>query len=98
MPLWVLAAYLAAQLNLPWLAALHTRAPWLTFAGLTALVVTVDCLRGVLPLLAYLNMLFLWCAVQQLGFIVADGPRLLPGRRHASLESGFESRKPAPMH
>ena len=80
MPLWFLAAYLAAQLNLPWLAALHTRAPWLTFAGLTALVVTVDCLRGVLPLLAYLNMLFLWCAVQQLGFIMADGPRLLPGR------------------
>ena len=80
MPLWFLAAYLAAQLNLPWLAALHTRAPWLTFAGLTALVVTVDCLRGVLPLLAYLNMLFLWCAVQQLGFIVADGPRLLPSR------------------
>ena len=80
MPLWFLAAYLAAQLNLPWLAALHARAPWLTFAGLTALVVTVDCLRGVLPLLAYLNMLFLWCAVQQLGFIVADGPRLLPGR------------------
>jgi peptidoglycan/LPS O-acetylase OafA/YrhL len=80
MPLWFLAAYLAAQLNLPWLAALHTRAPWLTLAGLTALVVTVDCLRGVLPLLAYLNMLFLWCAVQQLGFIVADGPRLLPGR------------------
>jgi hypothetical protein len=80
MPLWFLAAYLGAQLNLPWLAALHARAPWLTFAGLTALVVTVDCLRGVLPLLAYLNMLFLWCAVQQLGFIVADGPRLLPGR------------------
>ena len=80
MPLWFLAAYLAAQLNLPWLAALHARAPWMTFAGLTALVVTVDCLRGVLPLLAYLNMLFLWCAVQQLGFIVADGPRLLPGR------------------
>ena len=27
MPLWFLAAYLAAQLNLPWLAALHGRAP-----------------------------------------------------------------------
>ena len=33
MPLWFLAAYLAAQLNLPWLAALHARAPWLTLAG-----------------------------------------------------------------
>ena len=80
MPLWFLAAYLAAQLNLPWLAALHARAPWLTLAGLTALVVAVDCLRGVLPLLAYLNMVFLWCAVQQLGFLVADGRPLRPGR------------------
>ena len=35
MPLWFLAAYLAAQLNLPLLARLHARAPWLTLAGLT---------------------------------------------------------------
>jgi peptidoglycan/LPS O-acetylase OafA/YrhL len=80
MPLWFLAAYLAAQLNLPWLAALHERAPWLTLAGLISLVVTVDCLRGILPELAYLNMLFVWCAVQQLGFIVADNPAFRPGR------------------
>ena len=33
-----------------------------------------------LPPLAYLNMVFLWCAVQQLGFIVADGRQLTPGR------------------
>lgn len=72
MPLWFLAAYLAAQLNIPLLAALHHRAPWLTLAGLTALVVAVDCLRGALPLLAYVNMVFLWCAVQQVGFILAD--------------------------
>ena len=80
MPLWFLAAYLAAQLNLPWLAALHDRAPWLTLAGLTSLVVAVDCLRGVLPAVAYLNMVFLWCAVQQLGFIVADSRPLHPSR------------------
>ncbi|RKR19893.1 acyltransferase-like protein [Arthrobacter oryzae] len=80
MPLWFLAAYLAAQLNLPWLAALHGRAPWLTLAGLTSLVVAVDCLRGVLPMLAYLNMVFLWCAVQQIGFIVADSRPLHPSR------------------
>jgi peptidoglycan/LPS O-acetylase OafA/YrhL len=76
MPLWFLAAYLAAQLNLPMFAALHARAPRLTLAGLACLVITVDCLRGALPLLAYLNMVFLWCAVQQLGFFLADG-RLL---------------------
>ncbi|WP_426997829.1 acyltransferase family protein [Pseudarthrobacter sp. N5] len=73
MPLWFLATYLAAQLNIPLLARLHARAPWLTFGGLAALVVTVDCLRGALPLLAYANLVFLWCAVQQLGFLVADG-------------------------
>lgn len=73
MPLWFLAAYLAAQLNLPWLAALHARAPWLTLAALVALVVAVDCLRGAVPGLAYANMVFLWCAVQQLGFLLADG-------------------------
>ncbi|XAS67738.1 acyltransferase [Micrococcaceae bacterium Sec5.7] len=73
MPLWFLATYLAAQLNIPLLARLHTRAPWLTFAGLVVLVVAVDCFRGALPLLAYANLIFLWCAVQQLGFLMADG-------------------------
>ncbi|HYH75998.1 MAG TPA: acyltransferase [Arthrobacter sp.] len=73
MPLWFLAAYLAAQLNIPLLARFHERAPWLTLAALAALVVAVDCLRGALPVLAYTNMVFLWCAVQQLGFLMADG-------------------------
>ncbi|MDQ1623996.1 MAG: hypothetical protein QOH19_2414 [Actinomycetota bacterium] len=80
MPLWFLAAYLAAQLNLPLLAALHSRAPWPALAGLASLVVAVDCLRGVLPLLAHANMIFLWCAVQQLGFIMADSRLLRLGR------------------
>jgi hypothetical protein len=31
-------------------------------------------------MLAYLNMVFLWCAVQQLGFIVADSRPLHPSR------------------
>ncbi len=73
MPLWFLAAYLAAQLNIPLLARFHGRAPWLTFTALAALVIAVDCLRGALPLLAYANLVFLWCAVQQLGFLMADG-------------------------
>ncbi|MDN4642869.1 acyltransferase family protein [Arthrobacter sp. PsM3] len=81
MPLWFLAAYLAAQLNLPLLARLHGRAPWLTLAVLTSLVVAVDCLRGTMPALANLNMVFLWCAVQQLGFFLADGGPLVLGRR-----------------
>ncbi|MBT2567933.1 acyltransferase [Arthrobacter sp. ISL-85] len=73
MPLWFLAAYLAAQLNIPVLAALHARAPWLAIGLLTALVVAVDCLRGALPDLANINLVFVWCAVQQLGFLAADG-------------------------
>jgi fucose 4-O-acetylase-like acetyltransferase len=73
MPLWFLAAYLAAQLNIPLLVGLHRRAPWLTLLGLVALVVTVDCFRGAFPTFAYINMVFVWCAVQQLGFFLADG-------------------------
>lgn len=73
MPLWFLAAYLAAQLNIPALAALHARAPWLEIGMLTGLVVAVDCLRGALPELANANLVFVWCAVQQLGFLAADG-------------------------
>ena len=73
MPLWFLAAYLAAQLNVPLLARFHARAPWLTVGVLTALVVAVDCLRGALPLLAYANLVFVWSTVQQLGFLMADG-------------------------
>ncbi|TLM75538.1 acyltransferase [Pseudarthrobacter sp. NamB4] len=73
MPLWFLAAYLTAQLNIPLLAAFHARSPWLAMGVLSALVVVVDCLRGTLPLLAYANLVFLWCAVQQLGFLAADG-------------------------
>ncbi|MGN7149940.1 acyltransferase family protein [Arthrobacter sp. SAFR-179] len=73
MPLWFLAAYLAAQLNIPVLAALHDRAPWLTLGLLIALVVAVDCLRGAVPDVANANLVFVWCAVQQLGFLAADG-------------------------
>ncbi|MFE4196175.1 acyltransferase [Paenarthrobacter sp. NPDC056912] len=73
MPLWFLAAYLTAQLSVPLLARLHERAPLLTFASLVVLVITVDSLRGAVPVLAFTNMIFVWCAVQQLGFLMADG-------------------------
>ncbi|MEZ2391858.1 acyltransferase [bacterium RCC_150] len=73
MPLWFLAAYLATQLSVPLLARLHGHAPWLTLGGLVAAVITLDSLRGAFPLLAFVNMLFVWCAVQQFGFFIADG-------------------------
>ncbi|WP_347109239.1 acyltransferase [Paenarthrobacter sp. S56] len=73
MPLWFLAAYLTAQLSIPLMARFHQRAPKLTFCVLVVLVITVDSLRGTLPVLAFVNMVFVWCAVQQLGFFMADG-------------------------
>ncbi|AFR27198.1 acyltransferase [Arthrobacter sp. Rue61a] len=73
MPLWFLAAYLTAQLSIPVMARLHERAPFLTFTALVALIITVDSLRGAIPVLAFANMVFVWCAVQQLGFLMADG-------------------------
>ncbi|WP_423183100.1 acyltransferase family protein [Arthrobacter sp. NyZ413] len=73
MPLWFLAAYLATQLSVPLLARLHARSPWLTLGGLVTAVITVDSLRGAFPVLASLNMLFVWCSVQQFGFFIADG-------------------------
>ena len=41
----------------------------------------VDCLRGALPQLAYANLVFVWCSVQQLGFLMADGHFARPGPR-----------------
>lgn len=78
MPLWFLAAYLTAQLAVPLTARLHSRASWLTLSLLTACIITIDSLRGALPMLAYLNLVFVWWAVQQLGFFLADG--LFAGR------------------
>ncbi|WP_284977048.1 acyltransferase [Arthrobacter sp. efr-133-TYG-104] len=73
MPLWFLAAYLTAQLSIPVMSRLHGRAPMLTLAVLVVLIIAVDSLRGALPILAFINMIFVWCAVQQLGFLRADG-------------------------
>ncbi|MGR0160594.1 acyltransferase family protein [Paenarthrobacter nitroguajacolicus] len=73
MPLWFLAAYLTAQLSIPLMARLHDLAPFLTFAALVAMIITIDSLRGAIPVLAFANMIFVWCAVQQLGFLMADG-------------------------
>lgn len=73
MPLWFLAAYLTAQLSIPLLAWLHERAPFPTLAALVTLIIAIDSLRGALPVLAFANMIFVWCAVQQLGFLMADG-------------------------
>lgn len=82
-PLWFLGAFLICQLAAPPLLSLHERAPRATVAVLFAGVVLVDVLRyGIAgapvdqsgaSVLGYLNLLFMWPLVQQLGFWYADG-------------------------
>ena len=74
-PLWFLAAYTLCQALVPAAVALHTRAPVRTVVGLFAGVLLVDALQfgfGA-PALGYLNLVFVWVLVQQLGFWYADG-------------------------
>lgn len=82
-PLWFLGAYLICQLAAPVLLRGHERAPRMTVGLLFAAVVAVDVAQFTLPdipldpsgmsVLGYLNLLFAWPLVQQLGFWYADG-------------------------
>ncbi|CAH0141739.1 hypothetical protein SRABI76_00562 [Microbacterium oxydans] len=74
-PLWFLAVFLLCQALLPAFAAAHERAPFLTVAALVAAAVGVDALRAVsgIDAVGFLNLAFVWLALQQLGFFLADG-------------------------
>ncbi|PTT22361.1 acyltransferase [Microbacterium sp. HMWF026] len=75
MPLWFLAAYLLCQLVVPVAVSAHDRAPRLSLGILLSATIAVDALRfstGI-ELLGYLNMLFVWPLIQQLGFWYRDG-------------------------
>lgn len=74
-PLWFLAAYTFSQAYLPGMAALHSRAPVRTLAGLAAVAVALDVVRYStgMPVLGLLNMIFVWLFIQQLGIWAADG-------------------------
>jgi len=82
-PLWFLCAYLICQLFAPLLLDRHERAPRATLLVLFAAVVVVDVVQFTIPgvprdpagmsLLGYLNLLFVWPLVQQLGYWYADG-------------------------
>jgi fucose 4-O-acetylase-like acetyltransferase len=74
-PLWFIAAYCLCQALMPAMARLHERAPALTPAVLFGGVIVVDAARyssGVTQV-GYLNMVFVWLLVQQIGFWYADG-------------------------
>ena len=82
-PMWFLAVYLFVVLLVP-----LTRAAWRRFGiwscwALVALAVVVDLLRfhdGHRPAIGWLNYLFVWVAMHQLGYLWRDG-RLAGPRR-----------------
>ncbi|MGO2112069.1 MAG: acyltransferase family protein [Pseudoclavibacter sp.] len=83
-PLWFLGVYLLCSAAVPFVARAHERAPWLALGGLVAAAVGVEAARVVtgIDAIGFANLLFVWLAVQQLGFFIADGStkRLPRGR------------------
>lgn len=73
-PLWFLGVFLLCQALLPMLAAAHGRAPRSTLAALVAASLAVDGLRALTGVdgLGFLNLAFVWLALQQTGFFLAD--------------------------
>ena len=74
-PMWFLGAYLGTAALVPLLARAHDAAPKTTLAGLLAVAFAVDLLvigTGIAAL-GFLNLAFVWLALQQLGFWYADG-------------------------
>ncbi|RVX42502.1 acyltransferase-like protein [Nonomuraea polychroma] len=73
--LWFLAVYLIAVVATPYALRLHERHGWRVPAALAAGAVVTDVVRfsaGFEPV-GYLNVVFVWLAVHQLGFFYADG-------------------------
>ena len=83
-PMWFLAVYLLVVLLVP-----VTRAAWKRFGiwsywALVAAAICVDALRfydGHRPAVGWINYLFVWVAMHQLGYLWRDGR--LAGPRHA---------------
>lgn len=89
-PLWFLGVFLLCQTLLPLLASAHERAPHRTITVLAAAAIAVDVMRAVTGLegLGFLNLAFVWMALQQLGFFLADG-RIDALRRRTRAAAGF---------
>ncbi|MEV4175835.1 acyltransferase [Nonomuraea sp. NPDC049709] len=73
--LWFLAVYLIAVTATPYALRLHERYGWRVPAVLAAGAVLVDVARFAtgFEAVGYLNVLFVWLAVHQLGFFYAEG-------------------------
>ncbi|GAA4163900.1 hypothetical protein GCM10022286_25010 [Gryllotalpicola daejeonensis] len=74
-PLWFFAAYLLCQACAPVMVGLHRRHPLATLVVLAAGAVAVDVARRLSGHVAigWLNFVFVWLFVQQIGFLYADG-------------------------
>ncbi|GAB3769371.1 acyltransferase family protein [Microlunatus parietis] len=74
-PMWFLGVYLGVTALVPIMVRLHETVPRRTLLALTAGAVLVDLLRSAtgLEAIGFLNLGFVWLAVQQFGFGYADG-------------------------
>nr|WP_201469975.1 acyltransferase [Microbacterium hydrocarbonoxydans] len=87
-PLWFLGVFLGCQVLLPALASAHARRPLLTVSALVAASVAVDAARASTGIegLGFVNLAFVWLALQQIGFFLADGSlHRLPGAARAAI-------------
>jgi peptidoglycan/LPS O-acetylase OafA/YrhL len=74
-PMWFLGVYILCSALVPLMARAHERARVATPLLLLAAVLAVDAVRlsSGLDAVGFLNLLFVWLLVQQLGFWLADG-------------------------
>lgn len=81
-PLWFLGVYAFCTALAPALFAAHRRAPALTVGALVAAAVSVDVVRSLsgIEAMGLANMAFVWLALQQGGFLLADGTLARMGR------------------
>ncbi len=89
-PLWFLGVYAVVIALTPLTLALHERWGWLAVLGLLGLVVVDDVLRFRLGVGAagLVNVLIVWTAAHQLGYLYAEGA-LTRGRAAALAVGGF---------
>jgi peptidoglycan/LPS O-acetylase OafA/YrhL len=74
-PLWFLAVYIGCSAFVPLTAWLHEKAKIATLVGLLSAALVVDTISVTFDVAAisYLNFMFVWLFIQQLGFWLADG-------------------------
>ncbi|WP_193596170.1 acyltransferase family protein [Microbacterium sp. YJN-G] len=74
-PLWFLGVFLLCQALLPVMLRLHALAPLRSLAALAGAALAVDIVRAAtgVDAVGFVNLAFVWLALQQGGFLLADG-------------------------